>query len=199
MTSLSDNIEKGDGSSLPPRFTIGGGNGFGSSWPLCWCVNDNYCFYDDPDFRGFSGGRLPIQTNKSTWYTFGYLDNWSKFINIDQTDENTNITIKLEGGGYLFYYMNSYYCGINSGKDQGLAEVVLINKVSEINATSKDPLKVPRLSNFIIQEGEREMNREGSYDRNDPNYYQNYLKPYLTKYLTKYLKNLILDEELQSY
>ena len=106
------------------------------------------------------------------------MNDWSKFINIDQTDENgNNIKITLKGGGYLFYYMNDYYCGINGGKDQGLAEVVLINKVSEINATSKYRLNtnVPRLSNFIM-----ELQDYG------PNYLKN---------LTK----LILDEELIKY
>jgi hypothetical protein len=179
VASLSDNIEKGDGSmSLPPRFNIGGGNGLGSSWPLCWCVNENYCYNTDSTFPGFSGGRLPIFTNKYTWYTPGYLDDWSKFIDINQTDENdNNIEIKLTGGGYLFYYMNNYFCGINIGKDQGLAEVVLINKVSEINATSEYRLNpnVPRLSNFIM-----ELQDYG------PNYLKN-------------LTTLILDEELQSF
>ena len=184
VVSVSDNSDKGDGSSMPPRFSIGGGNDNGSSWPLCWCVNkkgedENYCFNNDSDFLGFSGGRLPIvRDNKFTWDTFGYLNDWSKFINIDQTDENgNNIKITLKGGGYLFYYMNDYYCGINGGKDQGLAEVVLINKVSEINATSKYRLNtnVPRLSNFIM-----ELQDYG------PNYLKN---------LTK----LILDEELIKY
>ena len=155
VTSLSDNIEKGEGQGkFPPRYNIGGGNGLGSSWPLCWCVNSNYCKNKDLSFPGFTGGSLTIPTGPyHEWYTPGYLDTWIKFINIDQTDEYGNkISIQVKGSGYLFYHMNSHSCGVNTEQDQGLAEVVLINKVSEINATSKSRLNnsVPRLSNSIM-------------------------------------------------
>ena len=117
--------------SPPISFFLG--SPYPSSWPLCFCVNQNSCPYSNP---GAFGNQLV------GWICLGYSStNWIiKGLNIGRN-------------GYLFVYRNSSFCGINIGSNQGPAQVVTAWSLNQINSFNNPDLLLPgiqSISQFIL-------------------------------------------------
>lgn len=124
-------------SSLPASYSIvlGKGLGLASSWPFCFCVNNNTCEINLPG--RFS---LPDNPQSARWSSQGYKKDW--IIN-GINDTRTS--------GYLFLYFNNWLCGSNIGADQGPGQLVIVSSASQINALNNPNARIgDSLSKFIL-------------------------------------------------
>ena len=125
--------------SLPASSSIilGTTLGFASSWPFCFCVNNNTC----P--QGYPGEFGPLNQQVAGWSSWGYSStNWT----INGLGADSNV-----GSGYLFVYMNSWLCGTNINADQGPAQLVTLSAISQINALNNPNNSIgDSLSQFIL-------------------------------------------------
>ena len=115
----------------PPVSFFLGYSIYPTSWPLCFCVNQNACF-----------GSFGLNPNVAGWRCYGY--------------SKTNWIIKgldIGRNGYLFVYMNSSLCGTNVNSNQGPAQVVTAWSLNQINSFNNPNLLLPgiqSISQFLL-------------------------------------------------
>jgi hypothetical protein len=120
----------------PPASFFLGYSTYPSSWPLCFCVNQNTC--PNPNNPGTFG----LANQDAGWRCYGYSStHWIiKGLNIGRH-------------GYLFVYMDSSLCGVNKGSNQGKAQVVTAWSLAQINSFNNPNLLLPgiqSISQFIL-------------------------------------------------
>lgn len=115
----------------PPVSFFLGYSIYPTSWPLCFCVNQNTCI-----------GSFGLNPNVAGWKCYGY--------------SSTNWIIKgldIGRNGYLFVYMNSSLCGVNTNSNQGPAQVVTAWSFNQINSFNDPNLLLPgiqSISQFLL-------------------------------------------------
>ena len=153
-----------------------------SSWPACFCVNDNTCPIENKDvlmqYKRASNSRDIGPNPGPEWNYKGIRDNGWNIVGFG------NI-----GSGDLFVYMNDYNCGVNIGQDQGPVIMFTITKNGKYSDINK-------LNELI--DGSGLNNVESSLSHTIKNY-----NPYASNVSVSIIVNIVKkfeqDEPLYNY
>lgn len=147
-----------------------------SSWPACFCVNDNTCPINNKDVLMQYKRASNSRDIGPKWNYQGIRDNDWNIVGLG------NI-----GSGYLFVYMNSYNCGVNIGQDQGPVIMFTITKNGKYSDINK-------LNELIDQSGLN--NVESSLSHTLKNYDSNVTN---VSIIDNIVKKFEQDEPLYNY